>query len=119
MTSRILALATCVGLGAAAANRPARDPMKYIAQMVAAEETPSNPSKGNGAVSFTLDGTKLHYTIDVHDLSGRPTMAHIHVGAKGVAGPPVYTFSIEKPDSMGRIASGTIDLTKNASATVS
>ncbi|MGH7522760.1 MAG: CHRD domain-containing protein [Gemmatimonadales bacterium] len=119
MSPRILGLAAGVALCAAWTSSPARD-AKYTAEMTGAQETPSNNAKGTGTASFTLSGTKLQYSITVHSLTGAPTAAHIHVGATGVAGPPVYTFAIKAGSGMsGTIASGTIDLTKDASAGVS
>lgn len=119
MSPRILGLAAGAVLCAAWTSRPALD-AKYTAEMTGAQETPSNNAKGTGTATFTLSGTKLQYSIAVHDLSGAPTAAHIHVGATGVAGPPVYTFAIKAGSGMsGNIASGTIDLTKDASSGVS
>jgi Cu/Zn superoxide dismutase len=124
MLDRILGLAACALVVAGWAGRPARAPAprsaKYVAQMTGAQETPSNNGKSTGTATFTLDGTKLQYTVLVQDLSGPPTAAHIHVGATGVAGPPVYTFAI-KPNSGtgGTISEGTVDLTKDVSAGVS
>ena len=54
----------------------------------------------------------------MNGLSGPATAAHIHVGAMGVAGPPVYKFTVEKVTN-GTVAQGTIDLTKNVSMGVS
>jgi Cu/Zn superoxide dismutase len=118
MSPRILGLAACAVLIAGWTAQPAASPA-FTAQMTGAQETPSNNAKGTGTATFTLDGTKLHYTVAVHDLSGAPTMAHIHVGARGVAGPPVYTFAIKSGAGMsGTISEGTVDLTKDASAGV-
>ena len=118
MSARILCLAGGAVLLAAWTTRPATSPA-YVASMNGALETPANNAKGTGTATFTLTGTKLRYSIEVHDLSGAPTMAHIHVGARGVAGPPVYTFSLKAGSGMsGTIAEGTIDLTKDASSGV-
>src|SRR5690242_10907627 len=120
MTDRILGLAVCAlvlaGWTGPPAHAPAPRSAKYVAQMTGAQETPSNNGKSTGTATFTIDGTKLQYTVQMHDLSGEPTSAHIHVGAMGLAGPPVYTFAV-KPNSgtNGTIAEGTIDLTKDSS----
>jgi CHRD domain len=102
MSDRILGLAACALVVAGWTGRPAHAPAprsaKYVAQMTGAQETPSNNGKSTATATFTIDGTKLQYIVLVHDLSGSPTSAHIHVGAAGVAGPPVYTFAV-KPDS--------------------
>jgi hypothetical protein len=124
MSPRILAVATGTLLVAGWTGRPSPEPvhraMTYIARMTGADETPANNTKSNGTATFTLDGTKLQFTVEVHDLTGAPTMAHIHVGGPGVAGPPVYTFALKAGSGMsGTISSGTVDLTKDASAGVS
>lgn len=116
MTPRILAL----GAGAVLiAGWTATSP-SYTARMTGAQETPANNSKGSGTATFSIDGTKLHYSVSVKDLTGAPTAAHIHVGATGVAGPPVYTFAIKAGSGMsGTISEGTVDLTTDASSGVS
>ena len=118
MSPRILGLAA--GAVMIAAWVPASRSVTYVARMTGAQETPANNTKGTGTATFTLDGTKLGYVVTIDGLSGPPTMAHIHIGAMGVAGPPVYTFAI-KPNAgtSGTISEGTIDLTKDASTGVS
>jgi hypothetical protein len=119
MSPRILGLSAGAVLIAAWTTRPAISPA-YTAQMTGAQETPANNAKGTGTANFTIDGTKLHYTVAVRGLSGAPTAAHIHVGAAGMAGPPVYSFAIKAGSGMsGTISEGTVDLTKDASAGVS
>jgi len=124
MSPRILAIATGTLLIAGWTGRPARPTdhraMTYVARMTGAAETPANNTKGTGTATFTLDGKKLQFTVDVHDLTGAPTAAHIHVGAAGVAGPPVYTFALKAGSGMsGTISTGTVDLARDASAGVS
>ena len=92
----------------------------YVSKMNGAQETPANNAKGTGTATLSIDGTKLKYSIDIKDLSGAPTAAHIHVGAMGVSGPPVYTIALKSGVGMsGEIAEGSIDLTKDASSGVS
>ena len=122
MSYRMLSLATGVLLVAgwtshSTTPRPARS-TTFTARMNGAQETPANNTKGSGSVTFTLDGTKLKYSIEVKDLSGAATAAHVHVGAVGVAGPPVYTFAIKAGTTSGTVAEGTIELTTDASAGV-
>lgn len=122
MSLRILGLAAGAILVAGWSGRPqpASRSVSYVARLNGAQETPSNDTKGTGTARFTLDGTKLKFSVEVHDLGGSPTMAHIHVGARGVAGPPVYTFAL-KPNSgsSGAISEGTLELTRDASTGVS
>jgi Cu/Zn superoxide dismutase len=123
MKSRILGLAGLAAsvtlLAAWSVPAPAtRQNITYNADMNAAKATPPSTEKGTGRATFKLDGHMIHYTITVDGLSGPATAAHIHVGAIGKSGPPVYAFTIKKI-AKGTLAEGTIDLTKNASKTVS
>ena len=99
----------------AAWTRPAASPLQpapantYTATMNTASATPPSDGKGTGRAMLTLSGHELHFQISVRDLSGPATMAHIHIGELGVAGPPTYTFVINKIVS-GKLAEGTIDL---------
>ena len=90
----------------------------FVARMNGAQETPANNTKGSGSASITLDGTKMTFKLEVKELSGVPTGAHIHVGAAGVAGGPVYTFALNGSKD-GTIAEGSVDLMKDVSAGVS
>ncbi|HTR79156.1 MAG TPA: CHRD domain-containing protein [Gemmatimonadaceae bacterium] len=87
--------------------------------MTGATETPPNQTTGTGTATFTLSGTKLSYVITVDGITGQATAAHIHVGKVGVAGPPVYTFTLKQVGAKGTLASGDIDLTKEVSKGVS
>jgi hypothetical protein len=123
MKFRTLALAaSLVAIGAWSTpvhpTRAAVQAVRYEAQLDGASETPPNASKATGMATFTLSGTHLRYHVTVKGLTGPATMAHIHVGAKGESGPPVYFFSIKKV-ATGTVAEGSIDLTKEASKGVS
>ncbi|HEY5218370.1 MAG TPA: CHRD domain-containing protein [Gemmatimonadaceae bacterium] len=122
MKVRILALAASVAvLGAWSTPKhpvKAAASVTYVANMNGASETPATTSKGTGTATFVLSGTRLRYTITVADLTGPATMAHIHIGAVGVAGPPAYTFKIKNIVS-GTLAKGSIDLTKEVGKGVS
>lgn len=118
MSTKYFILATTAMLGSAYAGM--RVSPAYVANMSGAQETPSNGVLGTGTATFNIIDTKLHYLVRVSRLSGAPTAAHIHVGAVGVAGPPVYTFVLKSGAGMnGAIAEGMFDLTTAASAGVS
>jgi hypothetical protein len=118
MSPRIFGLAGAVVLVAAWTTVPRST--DYVAQMSASQETPANNTRGSGTATISIDGTKMHYSVDVKDLSGAPTMAHIHVGARGVAGPPVFTFPIKAgADKNGTISEGSVELTTDVSAGIS
>jgi hypothetical protein len=91
---------------------------KYTVDLKGASATPPVAGNASGKATLTVSGNTAHYEITVNELSGPATMAHIHVGQPGVAGPPVYTFKINKVGS-GKLAEGDIDLTKPANKTVS
>lgn len=120
MSLRIAGLAAGVVLLAGWTAQTAARSVNYVARMNGAQETPANNTKATGSATMSLDGTKLHYSIEVHNLSGAATAAHIHVGAMGMGGPPVYTFPIKAGIGVsGNLAEGTIDLTTDASSGVS
>ena len=56
------------------------------------QETPGARSGGSGFFSYTVSGDQLCYTLEVRNLSGAPVAAHIHSGARNVAGPVVVTL---------------------------
>jgi hypothetical protein len=85
-------------------------PITYTIDMKAGMETPPNSGNASGHAKLTVGEHKLRYEIDVSDLSGPATMAHIHIGAIGISGPPIVTFPV-KAAAHGKIADGTIDLT--------
>ncbi len=110
-----------LGIAAAVALFPvwngspaARQHAEYSAHMNASAETPPNMSHASGTVTLTVSGNELHYMVTVGGLSGPATAAHIHVGAPGVAGPPVLTFTV-KSVAEGTVADDSVDLTKEVS----
>ena len=68
------------------------------------QETTSVDSDGSGSFSYTIDGDQLCYTLAVSDLTGSPVGAHIHPGARNVAGgiavhlltPPAATSTVSE-----------------------
>ena len=122
MHARLLAIAaSTLAVTAWVAPKPPvhRAPsVVYVAQMNGTSETPANTATATGTATLTVRGNRLHYSVTVHGLSGPATAAHIHVGAVGASGPPVYTFKI-KHIAAGRLAQGYINLAKDASKGVS
>ncbi|SDH95135.1 CHRD domain-containing protein [Actinokineospora alba] len=53
------------------------------------QETGTVVSGGSGFFTYEVDGSELCYTLEVRNLTGSPVAAHIHVGARNVAGPVV------------------------------
>jgi hypothetical protein len=66
------------------------------ATLTGAEEVPGpGDPDGKGTATFVLDDAKntVCYTFTYENI-GKPTAAHIHTGAKGVAGPPTIDLKI-------------------------
>ncbi|MEO5800297.1 MAG: CHRD domain-containing protein [Gemmatimonadales bacterium] len=117
MSPKYFIIGTIAALGGAWANRGVSP--DYVANMTSSQETPANTTGATGTATFDINGDKLHYVVRVKDLSGPATAAHIHVGAAGVAGPPVFTFKIKSGVGRnGAIAEGTFDLKMSANAGV-
>ena len=77
----------------------------YHVNMTAEEETPPGPSGAKGTADFVIDadaGT-VCYTLAYSGIN-KPTMAHIHQGAKGTAGPPVVNLEVDKNGDKGCVA---------------
>lgn len=79
-------------LAAATAAAPAlaADPVTIKVAMTGAAEVPAGDPDGTGTASVTIDAAKgqVCYTLSVAGID-TATMAHIHKGAPGVAGPVV------------------------------
>jgi hypothetical protein len=51
-------------------------------------------ARAGGTAMLELSETStIAYDVTVHDLTGPAALAHIHAGAAGVAGPPVFTLT--------------------------
>jgi CHRD domain-containing protein len=87
----------------------------FAAAMRTAAEVPPRPGAGRGIASFVLsdDGTLLYYSVQVVDLSGPASAAHIHAGSAGANGDVIVNLcgagSTPACESDGLIASGAID----------
>ena len=57
------------------------------------QETDEVISDGSGSFSYTVEGSTLCYALEVRDLTGAPVAAHIHLGARRVAGPVVVPLA--------------------------
>jgi hypothetical protein len=85
----ILLAATIAGTPALAATT-----RMQIAMTGAAEAPGPGADKGMGEATLTFDPTKGQVCYVLHAMgTDTPTMAHIHKGAAGVAGPPVVPLT--------------------------
>ena len=78
--------AVLVLLSAAACTKGSDNLTIFQATLVGANEVPARGTAADGAVGLNVDGTTVHYTIEVNGITG-VTGSHIHSGAAGVNGP--------------------------------
>jgi hypothetical protein len=79
LAAAVLALAACTNMGAGGGGKLALN---------GASEAPPNTSTATGTGSFTVGADKsVTGSVTVEGMT--PTMAHLHIGAKGVAGPVI------------------------------
>jgi len=85
------------------------DKITFDAWMDGAQETPSVATSAKGLSSLKLNTTMdtLWYSVYTNGLSGAITMAHIHIGAVGVSGSPVVTFTTPTGNQITGISTGT------------
>ncbi len=97
LTTTMLALLANAALGAIPAAAAPGDVM-LSATLTGAAETPAASADATGMFMGRLNaGTgQLCYTLTSQNLTAL-TMAHIHVGAAGVAGPPVVVLAPSVP----------------------
>ncbi len=65
----------------------------YTAVLSGTGLVPPGDPDGAGLAVVTIEGTTIRYTVLTQNI-GAPTLAHIHTGAAGVAGPPVVTLNV-------------------------
>jgi hypothetical protein len=72
--------------------------------MTGGNEVPQRTSNGTGIAEYTVNGTTVHYKVTYNNLSGPPTVSHIHVGTPTVSGGVVVGFT-----GLPNTASGVIE----------
>jgi CHRD domain-containing protein len=90
LSSVLLGVAGVVA--AAALAKPMTAPMGVTAKLNIAQEVPKEtgaPRTAGGAFTATLSGSTLKWKLSFGHLTGAATAAHIHMGAKGKAGPVI------------------------------
>ena len=94
-----LLLAAAVAAATAASPLSAQVAQRLSANLTAAAEVPG-PGKANASGSAVVRVNTVQrrvcYTVDFRNIPNA-TMAHIHAGARGVAGPPVVTLARAGP----------------------
>lgn len=67
-------------------------------------EVPARSTAANGRAQYVTDGTTVHYTIEVDDITNI-TAAHIHSAAAGVNGPiRVFFYGSGSPNPGGAVS---------------
>src|SRR5215210_6935532 len=91
----------------------------YVANLIAANEGPTNTSPGSGVVTFEDVGTQINWTMQLTNITA-VTASHIHLGsatAIGTAAGPVIInlFLPNRPTGTvnGVVAEGTITNANN------
>ena len=103
-------LAVLVSAAAFALPAFAADPVKMSTALAATAEVPG-PGKGSGSAELTFDPDKSQVCYMLMSSgTDTPTMAHIHKGAAGVAGPAAVPLSPPANGMVQACAAVTADL---------
>lgn len=65
----------------------------FKATLNGASEVPTNTSTATGTATLTFNTITKIFTITVNHTIAAPTDGHIHKGAVGASGPPVFPFT--------------------------
>jgi hypothetical protein len=73
--------------------------------MDGSQENPAGDPDGKGTADITLNDATNQVCWEFHYQNlGKPTLAHIHAGAKGVSGPPAVDFQYGKNGDNGCVS---------------
>src|SRR6202166_4234969 len=97
-------LVSCAGAAA-----PKSETYKVRLASVPVDATMLSRIAGSGSLTAVLAGNKLTFTGTFQGLRSPATHASIHVGPKGIAGPPILDLMVSNATS-GNV-SGTLELT--------
>ena len=87
----VVATAALAGAAGPAAAKPGGVP---AIPLNTEQETTGSNTGASGFFSYTVEGTKLCYTLTVNGLSGNAVAAHIHLAPRHVAGPIKIPLSV-------------------------
>lgn len=98
-----LFLATVAAFAFSAVSLAGGQSTTWSAKLTVAQEIPKQAvtnTAAAGSFTGTLSGDSLAFTLTFTKLTGPPTMAHFHLGAKGVSGPVlIWLCGVGSPDS--------------------
>lgn len=80
----------------------------YVAKLSGAREVPALSTSAAGTATFTRRGTSVSYTVTASGFTTPLTVGHVHIGAAGVIGSVIVTFTILAQS--GTVATGLLDL---------
>jgi hypothetical protein len=87
-------------------------------KLIGYNEVPPINTAAKADLKLNVSDTSIGFTLTYSNLSGPPTMAHIHVGQKGVNGDPVIFFCGPGHAACPATTSGTISGTLTAADVV-
>jgi hypothetical protein len=103
--ARVKAFQTCIV--AAISSQVAFAGRPLVATLNGANEVPpAGAGSGTALIRLNQGRNRVCYTITVTGVASPVTVAHIHQGAAGIAGPPIVSFSNLQPLSSGKAATG-------------
>ena len=112
----VVVAATLVGSSIAVGAKPSGTTYKLKAALNIGQETPIAKGTKRGAAgrfTATLNGTALTWKLTFKHLSGDATAAHIHMGARKVAGPVIVPLCTPCSSPVSGAATLTADQLKD------
>ena len=100
----MLLLAVC-----AAANTPKSESYKVRLSTVPVDATMLSRVAGSGSLTAVLNGDRLTFSGSFHGLRSPATHANIHLGPRGIPGPPIIDLAV--PNATSGDVTGTVELT--------
>jgi hypothetical protein len=88
------AVVVVLGLFALSARADENEGNRFRARLVGGEETPAifTPATGDFSARIVDGGTRIEFTVSWSNLTGNPSVAHIHIGQRSVAGAVSFFF---------------------------